>query len=95
MIRKLWKTAAILLTVAGIAGALWALTLWGRYWDILPRSPDPATGRIYPYSMRGVTVYETVQERMHLNRVESLSSGAFWIGFALALGYKWKSGKPK
>jgi hypothetical protein len=81
------------LALAGILGALWGLTIWGRYWDVLPRSPDPAFGRIYPFSMRGVTVYETLQERTYLNDIWNLSSGAFYTGFALALAYKWKSDK--
>jgi hypothetical protein len=90
--RKIWKSAAILLIVAGISGALWALTVWNRYWDVLPRSPDPASGRIFPFSMRGVIVYETLQERSYLDRIEDLSAIAFYVGFALALAYRWRSG---
>ncbi len=84
-----------MLIVIGILGALWAFTVWSRYWNILPRSPDPASGRVYPFSMRGVTVYETIQERVYLNRIEDVSAGAFYIGFALALVYEWKSRRPR
>ena len=91
MIRKVWKLAAIVLVLAGIAGALWGFAVWNGYWDILPRSPDPASGRICAFSMRGITVYETIHERAYLNHVWDISAGAFYIGFALALAYKWKS----
>ena len=42
--------------------------------------------------MRGVIVYETLQERSYLDRIEDLSAIAFYVGLALALAYRWKSG---
>jgi len=95
MMPKIWKGTAIVLIVAGTLGALWGLAVWNRYWDILPRSPDLASGRVNPFSMRGVIVYETPQEGAYLNRVWDLSAGAFYVGFALGLAYKWNSrGRP-
>ena len=91
MIREIWKSTAMVLVVTGILGALWSVSVWNQYWDILPRSPDPASGRVYPFSMRGVTVYETLRERTYLDRIENLSAATFCVGFALALAYKWKS----
>ena len=93
MILKVWKIAAITLTIAAILGGLWGLTIYGRYWDVLPRSPDASSGRIYPFGMRGITVYETLQEHKYLDYIETLSSAAFYAGFALALAYEWKSGE--
>jgi hypothetical protein len=95
MIQKAWKTTAVLLAVAGLLGLCWGLTTWGRYWDILPRSPDPASGRIYPFKMRGVTVYESFQERAFFSYVWNLSWAVFYAGFGLGLAQRWISGKQK
>jgi hypothetical protein len=95
MIEKGWKTAAIVVAVVGLLGLCWGLAIWGRYWDILPRSPDPAAGRIYAFKMRGVTVYESLQERRFLNYVWNLSWTLFYAGFGLGVAERWKSSKRK
>lgn len=89
------KVMAITLFMIGFLGQWWGLTIWNRYWDVLPRSPDVTNGRIYPFGMRGVTVYESLQERRKLSFIEGLSLGLCCTGFALGLACEWKKGTLK
>lgn len=70
---KLLRGAAIVLFACGVVcSGAWGV-LWGRYYDKLPRSPQPATGRTYEMNMGGVAVYATSGERHQLDMVGNIS----------------------
>lgn len=91
----LWKTLAITLIILGFAGQFWSQAIWDRYWNQLPRSPDPVAGRIYPLNMHGVAAYQTLGERSHLERVENCFWAVLLVGVAIGAIQQWKSKKSK
>lgn len=90
---KLLRIASITLCVAGLLGALWSMAIYNLYFDNLPRSPNPATGSLYPLNIHGVVVYQTLKERSHLDNWEHWSWGTFIFGFVLGLIHQWRSGE--
>jgi len=68
----------------GVAWACWYYMLWYHYYDILPRSPQPSIGRIYPINMHGFTKYATRKELRHIDTTEDIFFA--WIAIGLLVG---------
>jgi hypothetical protein len=64
---------AITLLVIGFGGLLYSCVVWNQYYRQLPRSPQPALGRVYVLSEKGVIAYATRREWYRLTLVEELS----------------------
>src|SRR4051812_37479982 len=68
--RRLWTVLkAVILTTTLLNLAVF-MYVSDSYYDKLPRSPDPASGRIYPDNFHGVGVYLTAQEHFRLHSLE-------------------------
>jgi hypothetical protein len=78
--------------VLGVTGWVWAGAIYQSYLD-LPRSPNLATGNIYPLNIHGTVVYQTLQEQLHRQRWEFWSWQVVVCGAALFAIYKLISGK--
>ena len=87
--RLLWLAAATL-SIVGLLGWIWTYGIWDQYFQYLPRSPNPATGSIYPLNIHGVVVYETLKERVRLENWIHWSFGVFCLGMALGAIHKWR-----
>ena len=70
---KLFRLVAFVLALCGGLGILYWTVVWYQYYDRLPRSPQPATGRVYVMNMHGVAVYATYRERHHVHVIEDTS----------------------
>ena len=49
--------------LGGFAGFFYGAGVWYEYYNALPRSPQPATGRACHMNMHGVAVYASRRER--------------------------------
>jgi hypothetical protein len=64
---KLWKVTGFVLLVCSILMMFaWAGVSTG-YLGTLPRSPDAAAGRIYPFNYHGLVFYQTYAEKIRLD----------------------------
>jgi hypothetical protein len=88
------KAIAIVFLAAGLIGQAVSQSIWTHYFHTLPRSPDPAVGRVYPLNMHGIIRYQTQGERTRLDAVEYSSTGLFFTGLIIGAIQRWKSGKP-
>src|SRR5207249_3115959 len=70
---RLCRGAALGLMLCGLIGFVGSGAVWYVYYDTLPRSPQPATGRIYALNMHGVALYATSTERRRLDMLENIS----------------------
>ncbi len=86
------KTVAIVLMFVGLIGQGLSQGIWTHYFHTLPRSPDPATGRVYPPNMHGIITYQTPEERWLLSAAEYLSGGVFFVGLLIGFFQHWESG---
>jgi hypothetical protein len=91
-LQKLWKRLGVVLGCLGLAGFIWAAGLWNQQLNTLPRSADPAEGRIYARNIHGIVVYQTRSERDYLERVQNGSIAVFVISIVMSLIYKKKWG---
>ena len=89
--RILWY-AAVVISSAGMLGWLRAVEIWYQYWS-LPHSPNPATGNIYPLSIHGYVVYQTLKEQLRRERWEFGSLEVLGLGIALGTFHKWLTGR--
>lgn len=85
--RVLWFVAAVL-CVLGLLGWVRAMGIWYEYGDILPRSPNLATGNIYPLNIHGWVVYQTLRELSRRQRWEFWSMAMAAFGAALGAALK-------
>ena len=92
--RLLWLAAAAL-AIVGLLGWIWTYELWDQYFQYLPRSPNPATGSIYPLNIHGVVVYQTLSERSHLDKWNHWSFGIFLCGMVLGGIHQWRWGQSR
>ena len=69
---KILRRLAFALLFTGFATLLAYVVLWTHYYDILPRSPQSATGRTYVMNMHGIGVYATQKERNRLDLLENV-----------------------
>ncbi len=90
---KLLRIASIGLSVAGLLGVFWGMTIWNQYLGNLPRSPNAVTGNIYPRNIHGVVVYQTLKQRSSLDSWDHWSWGIFIFGFVLGLIHEWRWGE--
>jgi hypothetical protein len=86
---KLLRIAYNALFVAGFLGLLWGMATSNAYLS-LPRSPNPATGNIYPLNDHGIAVYQTLTERSHLDNVGHGAWGIIIFGAVLGLIDQWR-----
>jgi hypothetical protein len=94
MIWTWWKRAAVMISLIGLAGWIWAAQLEYRYQETLPRSPSSATGSIFPLNVHGVVVYQTREQRNWLDELQYCSSAVFVAGGLMFLFHEKKFGKP-
>lgn len=87
---KLLRIAYNALFLAGMLGLIWTMAIYNVYLDKLPRSPNVATGNVYPLNVHGVGVYQTLTERSHLNNVEHGSWGIIICGIVLGMIDQWR-----
>ncbi len=92
---RLLKIAYNALAIAGLLGVLWGMGIWSDYAENLPRSPNPATGNIYPLSIHGLVVYQTLRERRLLDNWDHWSWGIAIFGFVLAMIHEWRWGERR
>src|SRR5579863_10008240 len=94
MIRTWWRRAAIAIALVGLAGWIWSAQLEFHYQETLPRSPNPATGSIYPLNVHGIVVYQTRDERDWLNELQYSSFVVFLVGGLIGFLFEKKFGRP-
>ncbi len=70
--RKLLKIIYNSLFAVGFLGLLWTMAIYNTYIDKLPRSLNAATGNIYSLNAHGIGVFQTLQERRHLDYVKDM-----------------------
>jgi len=92
---KLLKLVSIALILCGILGQAWTFGVWNLDAKVLPRTPDPSTGRVYRLSLHGILVYQTEQEHSVYWGIDGWSSRIFYFGWVLALIHIWNSGELK
>jgi hypothetical protein len=81
------RTMALSLLLPGIAGLIISSMISITYLDVMPRLPNPATMRIIPRMIHGVTVYQTRGEDRQLDLIEYSSIALFLIGLGFGLVY--------
>jgi len=59
---RLSKVIGVTLIVAGFSSLASNVYVELRYYSVMPRAPDPSTGRTYPFSANRFDVYVTQQE---------------------------------
>ncbi len=80
MALKFLRAGAIAaLLCGGVGVGTWSF-LWYQYRNSLPRSPQPASARVYPMNLRGVTVYATLRERCSLHIMGDVSLPLIGLG---------------
>lgn len=83
--RRMWRAVSILLMGPALAVWLYTGVIWNRYLDTLPRSPEPAIGRIYPLNIHGIVVFQTHAEKLRLDLTSNISFGALALGGLIGL----------
>jgi hypothetical protein len=81
------RMMALSFMLPGLAGLIVSSMISITYLDVMPRLPDPATMRIIPRMIHGVTVYQTRGEDRKLDLLEYSSVTLFLIGLGLGLVY--------
>jgi ABC-type transport system involved in cytochrome c biogenesis permease subunit len=81
------RMMALSFMLPGLAGLIVSSMISITYLDVMPRLPDPATMRIIPRMIHGVTVYQTRGEDQKLDLLEYSSITLFLIGLGLGLVY--------
>ena len=71
---KLLKVVERILIILGVGAFVWLIYIQLRYWDVMPREPDPSTGRIYAFSAMRFQVYVTKEEADRGRLAETLGS---------------------
>jgi hypothetical protein len=87
-IEWLWKRLGIAVGLTGLAGVLWAASLWFDAQRTLPRHPDPQAGRIYALNVHGIVVYQTHAERKHLDTIQYSAIALFGASALMAAIYQ-------
>jgi hypothetical protein len=78
---------ALLFLVPGIFGLIVSAILSTNYAATLPRVPDPASMRIVPRDIHGITVFQTADEDRTLTDVEYGALALFLVGVTLSVVY--------
>ncbi len=81
------RTMALFFLLPGFAGLIASSMISVTYLEVMPRLPDPATMRIIPRMIQGITVYQTEAKDQKLDLIEYSSASAFLIGLGLGLVY--------
>ena len=82
---KLLKIIGGALMVLGLGAFVWLCFVQLRYWDAMPREPDPTSGRVHPFNAMRSFVYVTRQEEARGRLAEIV--GPFGIIVATVGGY--------
>jgi hypothetical protein len=59
---RLLKVVERVLIIVGVGAFVWLDYIQLRYWVVMPREPDSASGRVYPYTAMRFHVYVTHEE---------------------------------
>lgn len=95
---RIWNPKALLkwfgvaLGILGIAGLLWTLGRESYKASSLPRSPDPAVGRVFPDNIHGIVIYETRSQKHDSDHIEVTSFSMLGLSLVLSLIYRRKWG---
>jgi hypothetical protein len=81
------KFFALLFILPGLAGLIASAMISAHYLDTLPRWPVVEENRVFPRTIHGIVVYQTVEEDRKLRLMECSSVGVFVIGLGLGLVY--------
>lgn len=79
------RTMALFFLLPGFTGLIASSMISVTYLEVMPRLPDPATMRIIPRMIQGITVYQTEAEDQKLDLIEYSSASVFLIGLGLGL----------
>ena len=91
---RIVKCTSIALCGLGLSGWVWAMSVYQSYLN-LPSSPNSAKGSIYPLSIHGSVVYQTLQQKLYRERWEFWSMAVFCCGGALYAVHRWISEKKR
>lgn len=74
------RSAPVLVILSGLTLLCLAVSVFFSiyYSSSMPRTPDPAAGRIFPLNVHGTIVYLTKSQHL-------LTKWSFWIGFYVGL----------
>jgi hypothetical protein len=92
-IQKLVKFLGLCMGWIGFAGLLLWFGLSNHEVSTFPRLANPSIGSVFPRSINGIVIYETLSEKALYDRIEYGSFVIFGTGFALLLIYKQMWGK--
>jgi hypothetical protein len=80
---RLWKVVAFILLASSILAMFGWAALSTRYLDSLPRFPNVAEGRIYPFNYHGLVFYQTHAEKLRLDAL--LYAAIFLVAAGLSI----------
>lgn len=93
--RLIWKVTVSSLIVALMIDLFWAWRVWNVYYETLPHSPDPRTGRVYRDNFHGVAIYETGEEHRRLQMFQYSSEGLVVVLLSAAAINQWRDIRAK
>jgi len=73
---KLIKVMGVILVIAGFGSLISYFYVQLRFYAVMPREPDPSSGRVYPFNANRFQVYVTRDER----------DRGTWVGNLLPFG---------
>jgi hypothetical protein len=59
---RLSRVTGLVMVVLGSSAFIWLLYIQLHYRDVMPREPDPAAGRVYPYTAARFHIYVSRNE---------------------------------
>jgi hypothetical protein len=87
------KVGAGLLGIAALVVWLTSIFFYTRYYEMLPRHLDAATGHVRPYNYHGIVIYLTVEQERR-QAVLMWTAGALAV-VAVGLDLVRRRGRPK
>lgn len=91
MTERRWRWIAVALVAVGAVAFLSGWGLHMKYASTLPKSPDPAAGRVIALNSQGSFAYMTRKENRTLDGLLFGGQGLFWAG-ALLFEFKVRRG---
>jgi hypothetical protein len=76
---------ASVLIVPALAVWLYTAVIWNRYFETLPRVPNPVTERIYPRNIHGIVVFQTHAEKVRLDMMSCVSLAVLTLGIVIGI----------
>ena len=84
-----WKIASFALLSSALLVGLFAWSIESAYIYTLPREPNSAIGRVFPYNYHGIVLWRTQKEKTQVDSLEYASMLLF-VGGALIAIFKCK-----